>query len=186
MTFRRKKQVRKQENDYTTVEDFRGVFAESMGELYQLSFLLTAEHNKAEQCFVAGLGDSVRENHVFKEWARSWAKRVIIQNAIRELKPRPLASSFSLAPPLHVFPLASDQGRHFEVDQVLALGDFERFVFVMSVLERYSEHECALLLSCSPHDVREARARAIANLMNLFAPPFPNGPDFETVQELVQ
>ena len=186
MTFRRKKQVRKQENDYTTVEDFRGVFAESMGELYQLSFLLTAEHNKAEQCFVAGLGDSVRENHVFKEWARSWAKRVIIQNAIRELKPRPLASSFSLAPPLHVFPLASDQGRHFEVDQVLALGDFERFVFVMSVLERYSEHECALLLSCSPHDVREARARAIANLMNLLAPPFPNRPDFETVQELVQ
>ena len=186
MTFRRKEQIRKPVNDYATVEDFHAVFGRNMDELYQLSFLLTADHEKAEQCFVAGLEDSAKENHVFKEWARSWAKRVIIRNAIRELKPRPLTSSFSLASPSHVFPLASDQGRHFGVDQVLALEDFERFVFVMSVLERYSEHDCSLLLSCSPHDVREARARAIANLVNLLAPPFPNRPDFETVQELVQ
>jgi hypothetical protein len=186
MTFRRKEHVRKPVNDYATVDDFRGLFAESMDELYQLSFLLTADHDKAEQCFVAGLEDSGKENHVFKEWARSWAKRVIVQNAIRELKPRPLNSSFSLAHPAHVFPLASDQGRHFEVEQVLALGDFERFVFVMSVLESYSEHECSLLLSCSPLDIRQARARAIANLMNQLRPPLPNRPDFETVQELVR
>ena len=181
MTFRGKRQV--QANDYATVEDFRAVFAEGMDELYQLSFLLTADHDKAEQCFVGGLEDSAKENHVFKEWARSWAKRVIIQNAIRELKPRPLVTSFSLAPPPHVSPLASDQGRHFEVDQVLVLGDFERFVFVMSVLERYSEHECSLFLSCSPQIIREARASAIADLM---ASPLPNKPNFETVQELVQ
>jgi len=186
MTFLGKKQIRKEVNDYATVDDFRGVFAESMDELYQLSFLLTADHDKAEQCFVTGLEDSGRENHVFKEWARSWAKRVIIQNAIRDLKPRPLASSFSVAPPSHVFPLASDQGRHFEIDQVLALRDFERFVFVMSVLESYSEHECSLLLSCSPQDIRQARARAIADLMNLLAPLLPHRPNFERVQELVR
>jgi len=183
MTFRGKKQV--QADVYATVEDFRTVFAEGMDELYQLSFLLTADHDKAEQCFVGGLEDSAEQNHVFKEWARSWAKRVIIQNAIRELQPRPLATSFSLAPPPHAFPLASDQGRHIEVDQVLALRDFERFVFVMSVLERYSDHECSLFLSCSPHDIREARARAIADLMNLMASPLPNRPNFESFQELV-
>jgi hypothetical protein len=185
MTFSRKKRLREQINDYATVEDFRSVFAESVDELYQLSFLLTADHDKAEQCFVGGLEDSAKENHVFKEWARSWAKRVIIQNAIRELKPRPLTTSFSLAPPPHAFPLASDQGRHFEVDQVLALRDFERFVFIMSVLERYSEHECSLFLSCSPQIIREARAMAIADLMNLMASPLPNKPNFESVQELV-
>jgi hypothetical protein len=186
MTLRRKKQLRKQANDYATVEDFGSVFTESMSELYQLSFLLTADHDKAEQCFVGGLEDSAEENNVFKEWARSWAKRVIIQNAIRALKPRPLITSFSLPPSPNVFPLACDQGRHFEVDQVLALGDFERFVFVMSVLERYSDHECSLFLRCSPHDIREARARAIAGLMNLLAVPLANKPNFETFQELVQ
>jgi hypothetical protein len=33
---------------------------------------------------------------------------------------------------------------HFEMDTVLRLAEFERFVFVMSVLEHYSEHDCSL------------------------------------------
>jgi len=186
MTFLSKKELGQQANAYATGEDFCSVFIENLNELYQLSFLLTADHHKAEQCFVTGLEDSARENHVFKEWARSWAKRVIIQNAIRQLKPRPLATSFSLAPPPDVVPLASDQGRHFEVDQVLALEDFERFVFVMSVLERYSEHECSLFLNCSLHEIRDARARAIADLMNQFVPRLPKRSHFEVARELVR
>lgn len=45
--------------------------------------------------------------------------------------------------------------------------DFERFVFVLCVLERYREHECALLLGCSDSEVREARAQAIGQFANL-------------------
>ena len=164
MTCGAKKAVREPGNDYATVEDFCGAFAKGMDELYQLSYLLAAEHDKAEQCLVAGFEEAVKENHVFKEWARSWAKRAIIQNAIRELKPRPLATEFSPAPP-YVVPLPSDQDRHFELDSVLALADFERFVFVMSVLEHYSEHDCSLLLGCSPREIREARVRAVTQVM---------------------
>jgi DNA-directed RNA polymerase specialized sigma24 family protein len=47
---------------------------------------------------------------------------------------------------------------------VLGLADFERFVFVLCVLERYREHECALLLGCSASEVREARSQAIQEL----------------------
>ena len=50
------------------------------------------------------------------------------------------------------------------MDAVLGLADFERFVFVLCVLERYREHECALLLNCSASEVREARAQAIEEL----------------------
>jgi hypothetical protein len=32
---------------------------------------------------------------------------------------------------------------YFEMDTVLRLAEFERFVFVMSVLEHYSEHDCS-------------------------------------------
>ena len=68
-----------------------------MNGLYQLSFLLTGDHEKAEKCLVAGIEDCVKENRVFREWARSWAKRIIVENAIRELKPRPsLPSSLRL------------------------------------------------------------------------------------------
>ena len=37
--------------------------------------------------------------------------------------------------------------------------EFERFVFIICVLERYSIHDCALLLGKSPREVNEARHR---------------------------
>ena len=98
--FRRTRVETERTSHYATIEDFRRIFTEGMDEVYQLSFLLTANRDKAEQCFVAGLEESVRSNRVFKQWARSRAKRVIIQNAIRELKPSPPTASwsFSIAP----------------------------------------------------------------------------------------
>jgi DNA-directed RNA polymerase specialized sigma24 family protein len=58
------------------------------------------------------------------------------------------------------------QYEHFEMDAVLRLEDFERFVFIMSVLEHYSEHDCALPLDCSAREIRKARTRALKELMN--------------------
>src|SRR4029077_10222346 len=73
---------------YASRDDFRRIFDEDMNGLYLLSLLLTADREKAEQCFVSGLEDAVEGNPVFKEWARSWARRAIIQNAIRVINPR--------------------------------------------------------------------------------------------------
>ena len=78
---------------YANSDDFRRIFDEDMNSLYLLAFLLTADREKAEQCFVAGLEDSVEGNPVFKEWARSWARRAIIQNAVRVINPRPAEGS---------------------------------------------------------------------------------------------
>jgi DNA-directed RNA polymerase specialized sigma24 family protein len=149
---------------YANREDFDRIFVEDFDELYQLSFLLTGDQKKAEKCLVSGIEDCVNGNPAFKEWARSWAKRTIVENAIRELKPRP---SHSASPVAIVSPhtqQSSGPGEHFSVDAVLVLEDFERFVFVMSVLEHYSQHECALLLGRSISEVREARGRALENL----------------------
>src|SRR4029077_4129004 len=59
---------------------------------------------------------------------------------------------------------ARDPGGHFDIDAVLRLADFDRFVFVMSVLEHYSEQDCALLPGCSARDIREGRTRALNEL----------------------
>ncbi|PYK90168.1 MAG: hypothetical protein DME35_06815 [Verrucomicrobia bacterium] len=87
----------KEANVYASREDFHTIFNEDLRQLYQLSFLLTRDPAKAERCLVVGLEDCVRENRVFREWARSWAKRVIVQNAICELKPRPIHSNSRLS-----------------------------------------------------------------------------------------
>jgi len=153
-------------NQYASREDFRRIFSEDTNGLYQLSLLLTRDSVKAEQCFVGGLEDCVTGNSVFREWARSWAKRAIIQNAIRKLNPRPRRPS-PASPTVFadIDQLSSGPDKYFEIDAVLRLEDHERFVFVMSVLEHYSEHDCALLLGWSVREVREARARAFRELM---------------------
>jgi len=179
MTERDHIQVREEQaNQYASREDFHTIFREHLTELYQLSFLLTRDPARTERCLVSGIEDCVTENRVFREWARSWAKRTIVQNAIRELKPRSSHSNSPLSGA--TFPdagqLLGGAGGHFAMDAVLGLEDFDRFVFVMSVLEHYSEHDCGLLLGCSAREIREARTRALKELigsshMESFAEP---------------
>jgi hypothetical protein len=146
---------------YASSDDFRRIFHEDHGSLHRLSFLLTADREKAEQCFVCGLEESVNGSPVFKEWAHSWARRTIIQNAVRVINPRPVEehapSSFeSIGTTLAV--------EEVETAAVLQLEPFERFVYVMSVLERYSDHDCSVLLDCARRDVIAGRIRALQQI----------------------
>ncbi len=98
MTERDHIQVREEQaNRYASREDFQTIFSEHLNELYQLSFLLTRDPARAERCPVSGREDCVTGNRAFREWARSWAKRTIVQNAIRELTPRPIHSNSPLS-----------------------------------------------------------------------------------------
>ena len=160
-------QVREHEGDlYASHEDFHTIFNEDLKELYRFSFLLTRDPAKAERCLVTGLEDCVSGNRVFREWARSWAKRTIVQHAVRELRPRPSRSTSALSGAIFpdIVQHLGAAGGDFEIDAVLRLADFDRFVFVMSVLEHYSEYDCALLLGCSARDIREGRTRALREL----------------------
>ncbi len=62
---------------YATSDDFCRIFSEKMDRLYLLALLLTADAGRAEECFVAGVGEG---NPAFRAWAYSWARRAIIQN----------------------------------------------------------------------------------------------------------
>ncbi len=150
---------------YATSTDFCRVFKESMDNMHLLSFLLTADLTKAEECFVSGLEDCATGSYVFRDWARSWARRTIIQNAVRMLAPRANQSDSTGAPSETV---NCRFGRTPEaaaaIASILDLEDFERFVFVMSVLERYSDQDCSVLLGCSRQDVRQARTRALQHV----------------------
>src|ERR1700687_1903475 len=137
--FMRKRVVNSGANKYAGVEDFRQVFSDDRDVLHRLALLLTGDKEKAEQCFVAGLEDSVNTNGVFKAWARTWAKRVIIQNAISILKPGP--GQHAVSSPENVAQSDVRQlsipDRDVVISSVLALEDFSRFVFVITALEGY-------------------------------------------------
>ena len=150
---------------YAASTDYVRVFREDIGSLHLLSFLLTADQKKAEECFVSGLDDCVEGNNVFREWARSWARRVIIQNAVRMLAPRQEDPTGAPAPVDSVdYGFGQTSEANAAITNILKLPDFERFVFVLSVLERYSDQDCSVLLGCSRQDVNEAKTRGLQQL----------------------
>jgi hypothetical protein len=150
---------------YASTADFERIFIEDMTGLYLLSLLLTGDPDRAEECFVAGVGESTKAKRVFKEWARSWARRTIIRSAIGLVAPRQQSVRTMRNPVLprglNYVPLALEA----EVHAILELAPFERFV--MSVLQRYSEHDCSILLGCSRRDIAAALARALEQLGGL-------------------
>jgi hypothetical protein len=139
---------------YATVTDYYRIFAEEMESLYLLAFLLTADNNKAEECFVNGLGECIDRMSVLKDRARSWARRAVIKHAIRMMRPVPEGDESGFFVRAQWTAIATTRNP-FAV--VVSLRAFERFVFVMSVLEGQSDEDCQELLGCSRLDIAMAR-----------------------------
>ena len=152
--------------EYATAEELRKLFAEQMDNLHLLAFLLTAEDEKAQHCIVSAIVESGNGTPIFRQWARAWARRTIVKNAIRIVAPRPNHGS-QTSGSLRSETDFEAQTKH-ETDpailRLLRLADFERFVTVMSVFEKYSDKDCSVLLDCIDQDIREARERALQNL----------------------
>lgn len=162
---RSKKQTGGRATEYASCKDFQRIFSEDMVGLHRLAFLLTADEDKAERCFVAGLEDSIHGNPVFRQWARAWSKRAIIQNAIKTMSP----TAPRRGPEQQKSTAASQNGSGPENVAAIVAGwePFERFVFVMAVLEGYSPRECSALLACPVQDVIDAKSLALQRLADL-------------------
>lgn len=156
-----KVEARERALEYATRNDFEMIFNGDMNVLHTLAFLLTADEAKAEQCFVAGLEESIQGNPVFRQWARSWSKRVIITHAIKMMAPAPGQAK----PVCESLPARrADSDRDAFLFPILQLPPFERFVFVISVLEGHSVSDCASLLGCTLTELNRARSQALTHV----------------------
>jgi hypothetical protein len=133
-----------------------------------LALLLTGDEAAAERCFVSALEDCKHANGVFRDWARSWARRAVVLNAIRIVQPSRVHAVTQPGPMRNPATLESVA----PLGAVARLHAFERFVYVASVLERYSDQDCKVLLECTRQDVVRARRRAMVRLAD-FAGPAP-------------
>jgi DNA-directed RNA polymerase specialized sigma24 family protein len=156
------RKIRNEEpSPYASRSDFCRIFEKDMNRLYLLSLLLTGDRTIAEQCFVGGLHIAQEGNYVFREWAESWARRAIVQNAIRMIRPLKAVEGT----PSTADQSTDDAGlEQAEIAALVELPALERFVFVMSMLESYSDQECSLFLGCTRGDVAAARTRALERL----------------------
>jgi hypothetical protein len=146
---------------FASEADFRHVFKEEMNSLFLLAAVLTADRAKAEECFGRAFDSSLNALWVSTERAGSWARRAVVNQAIQLLVPRkgstqsPAASNF-------IWPEIATLKN--SIDALCLLDTFERFVVVMTVLERQSDSDCALQLECTRRDVGIARASALRKL----------------------
>src|SRR5882672_12160398 len=147
-------------SDYATHSDFCAVFLRNLDRLSSLALILTGDEAGAERCVMAAF-DSCVEGIVFNESAARWSRRSVIKNAIGFVLPTPWNSSRS-----HSVGNRSDPNPEQDASLkcIQELPPFDRFVFVMSVLERYSDRECALLLGCSCADILAARIGAFQQM----------------------
>ena len=156
-----KREIANFQADYQTRADFCKVFEGEMKSLYLLAFLLTANHQDAEQCFVSTLNAAFEEHAVFKGWSPTWVKRSLIKHAIEIAAP---ASGRDMTKrdfwSVEQYGMPGDG----QIEVVTRPAPLERFVFVMSNLEHYSAWECSLLLGCSKKQVVQAGIRALREL----------------------
>jgi hypothetical protein len=144
-------------------EEIASVFECERVSLQRLAMLLTADSEAARLCLIRTFRECIASSSVSKEWILSWTRRVVIRNAI-SLVMGPRDESFvdtnddadkgSIA-----FIEDDSPGATVESESILDLPAFDRLVFVICVLERYSMYDCALLLGSSPRDINEARER---------------------------
>ena len=145
---------------YATDVDFQELFTSEMSDFFRLSLQLTADAGKAERCFTLAMKNCFGTKTIIKDFARIWARRMVIRNAIHLV----LGIENDIAShPGSEFTLQPSQCREEELREcvaILQLPEFDRLVFVICVLERLSILDCALLLRKSPKDVQGAIMRA--------------------------
>ena len=146
--------------DYANWSDFCQALETNLKPFYLLTFLLTSNHKDAEQCFGAIIEESFAENRVFKAWVASWIKRCLIRKAIQIVFSRTGDEEHRN---LWCKELGEPQLRSM-VDAITALEAGDRFVYVMSILEGYSNKECSLLLDSTMDNIVRRRARASRRL----------------------
>ena len=168
---RKMRSADKGRNDYAMQSDFCAVFLQQLDRLYSLALILIGDELIAEKCFLAAFDSCVEQAHVFRESALSWSRRTVIKTAISFMSPTPFCTNRR-----SLSSNRNDLNVHLDVpaECLLELPAFDRFAYVMSVLEGYADRDCALLLGCSCPDVVAARIRAFQQISRSAIERYPD------------
>ena len=149
--------------EYAGKEEFARVFESERDGLQRLALLLTVDSESARRCLARAFRECNASSSVSMGWALSWTRRTVIRNAISLLmdpEDQPSVNTNDDGDDGQMaFLHYASLGALAVPKSICDLPEFDRFVFIMCVLERYSVHDCALLLGRSPRDVNEARLR---------------------------
>jgi hypothetical protein len=149
--------------DNRTVQDKCQFLVSHMEQYYSLVLLLTASEEDAERCFVISLDTWSKACRnlapIVPEAADARIKRALVDCALRFCGP--VSGRVQEEAEVDIWGEKLPGNYSPWVAAIVQLDTFERFVFVLSVLECYSDKECSDLLHCRLEEVAESRAHAL-------------------------
>jgi DNA-directed RNA polymerase specialized sigma24 family protein len=160
--FKARRVIAERAMGYATGCDFAEIFTEELNRLYLIAYLLTTDHGAAEQCILSALESCLKGAPVFSSWARQWSKRAVIKQAIEMASPMQAQEANEAKAAAEMQALSEMEKL---VTAISSLAPFDRFVFVISTLEQYSDREVAALLNCSGQEIKAARTRAVQSIV---------------------
>ena len=159
----------------------REIFAEHRAELYWLAFLLTGNREQSVEAFTRAVNFEDTANPVFRGFMVSWARKLVIAQALAQIglelhesMLRSEARDFSQPEDLPSRArMSADKVTRQQLESaVLALDVFERCAVLLTVFERLSIPEVALLLNAGAELVKKAQIRGLIELTrNIAAGP---------------
>lgn len=150
---------------YATAAIFAALFRADVSGMFHLALLLTEDPVSAERCLVAALDDCVRKDSVFVEYAPAYARYAVIRRATKAT-----CDLLQQSPRGDTGETETLTG-HYKSDPLLSLPRFERAVFILCLLERFSDKQASLLLGATPEVVRRARIRGLEGVDLLLPGP---------------
>jgi DNA-directed RNA polymerase specialized sigma24 family protein len=155
---------------YAAAEDFEQLFAKQNTDLFRLSLHLTADAERADRCLILAMRDCFFRSNVLKDRVDTWARRMVVRNAIRLVWGTPNDILGESGFEFHSQPSCYSLEALRESVAILTLPDLDRVAFVICILERYSILDCALLLRKAPREVYDAIVRATSQILPLEEP----------------
>jgi DNA-directed RNA polymerase specialized sigma24 family protein len=146
---------------YAQPFDFCQAFDKDMKSLFLLAFLLTGNRDVALQCFAETVEAATKSGSVFRASIGRWIKRCMIKTAIRTVFAGSNSANESRKQSTG---MRGDPELQDVIATVTSFERSERFVFVMAILEGYSDRDCSLLLNCSTEQVIQLKNRALHRL----------------------
>ncbi|MCU1284966.1 MAG: sigma-24, subfamily [Acidobacteriales bacterium] len=134
------------------------VIRTQLESLYVLAYMLTASRELAERTLVSAV-DHILCDDSFDTDLCSWNIRIVALNAVSALRVETDDDELDTWSAEDSNPELADL-----INAVTGLAAMERCVFVLSVLERFADMECAILLDSNVEEIVETRISALQHL----------------------
>jgi hypothetical protein len=154
------------------------IFKDHAAELHWLAYLLTGSQDRSIQAFASALDSEDYENPALADFMVSWSRKLVIAASLDTIRPELRESAWRTARAedpdpatlAALRPAGSQQMTTPNFERaVLAIDLFPRCALLLTVFEKLSLDDAALLLNADRALVRKAQSQGLLELVGVVA-----------------